>query len=43
MHRQWLTCLFCQPYFTGRDDDLTRIHEELHGAPVAALIQGHVS
>jgi tetratricopeptide (TPR) repeat protein len=30
------------PFFTGRDDDLVRIHEELHQAPVAALTQGRV-
>jgi tetratricopeptide (TPR) repeat protein len=30
------------PFFTGRDDDLVRIHEELHAAPVAALTQGRV-
>jgi hypothetical protein len=30
------------PFFTGRDDDLVRIHEELHTAPVAALTQGRV-
>jgi hypothetical protein len=30
------------PYFTGRDDDLVRVHEELHAAPVAALTQGRV-
>jgi tetratricopeptide (TPR) repeat protein len=30
------------PFFTGRDDDLVRIHEELHAAPVATLIQGRV-
>jgi hypothetical protein len=30
------------PFFTGRDDDLVRIHEELHEAPVAALTQGRV-
>jgi hypothetical protein len=29
-------------FFTGRDDDLVRIHEELHAAPVAALTQGRV-
>jgi len=30
------------PFFTGRDDDLVRIHEELHQAPVTALTQGRV-
>jgi len=30
------------PFFTGREDDLVRIHEELHTAPVAALTQGRV-
>jgi tetratricopeptide (TPR) repeat protein len=30
------------PFFMGRDDDLVRIHEELHAAPVAALTQGRV-
>jgi tetratricopeptide (TPR) repeat protein len=30
------------PFFTGRDDDLVRTHEELHAAPVAALTQGRV-
>jgi hypothetical protein len=30
------------PFFTGRDADLVRIHEELHAAPVAALTQGRV-
>lgn len=30
------------PFFTGRDVDLVRIHEELHEAPVAALTQGRV-
>jgi hypothetical protein len=30
------------PFFTGRDDDLVRIHEELHAAPVATLTQGRV-
>jgi hypothetical protein len=30
------------PFFTGRDDNLVRIHEELHQAPVAALTQGRV-
>src|SRR6516162_8825435 len=30
------------PFFTGRDDDLVRVHEELHAAPVAALTQGRV-
>jgi hypothetical protein len=30
------------PFFTGRDDDLVRIHEELHAAPIAALTQGRV-
>ena len=30
------------PFFTGRDADLVRIHEELHEAPVAALTQGRV-
>jgi tetratricopeptide (TPR) repeat protein len=30
------------PFFTGRDTDLVRIHEELHEAPVAALTQGRV-
>jgi hypothetical protein len=30
------------PYFTGRDADLVRIHEELHQGPVAALTQGRV-
>jgi len=30
------------PFFTGRDDDLVRIHEELHAAPVAALTQSRV-
>jgi hypothetical protein len=30
------------PFFTGRDDDLVRIHEELHAAPVAPLIRGRV-
>ncbi|MGE0579436.1 TIR domain-containing protein [Reyranella sp.] len=30
------------PYFTGREHDLVRIHEELHTAPVAALTQGRV-
>ena len=30
------------PFFTGRDDDLVRIHEELHAAPVAALTQRRV-
>ncbi len=30
------------PFFIGRDDDLVRIHEELHAAPVAALTQGRV-
>ena len=30
------------PFFTGRDDDLIRIHEELHAAPVAALTQVRV-
>ncbi|MFZ1963007.1 MAG: tetratricopeptide repeat protein [Roseiarcus sp.] len=29
-------------YFTGRDADLVRIHEELHEGPVAALTQGRV-
>jgi tetratricopeptide (TPR) repeat protein len=28
------------PFFTGCDADLVRIHEELHEAPVAALTQG---
>jgi hypothetical protein len=30
------------PFFIGRDNDLVRIHEELHAAPVAALTQGRV-
>jgi len=30
------------PFFTGRDDDLVRVHEELHQAPVAVLTQGRV-
>ena len=30
------------PFFIGRDDELVRIHEELHAAPVAALTQGRV-
>ncbi|MGC1617510.1 MAG: TIR domain-containing protein, partial [Candidatus Acidiferrum sp.] len=30
------------PFFAGREDDLVRIHEELHQAPVAALTQGRV-
>jgi TIR domain len=30
------------PFFTGRDDDLVSIHEELHQAPDAALTQGRV-
>jgi len=30
------------PFFTGRDHELIRIHEELHTAPVAALTQGRV-
>ncbi len=30
------------PFFTGRDDDLVRIHEELHAAPAAVLTQGRV-
>jgi tetratricopeptide (TPR) repeat protein len=30
------------PFFTGRDADLARVHEELQAAPVAALIQGRV-
>ena len=29
-------------YFTGRDADLVRIHEELHEGPVATLTQGRV-
>jgi tetratricopeptide (TPR) repeat protein len=30
------------PFFTGRDADLVRIHEELHEGPVAALTQARV-
>src|SRR4029077_4212569 len=30
------------PFFIGRDDELVRIHEELHSTPVAALTQGRV-
>ena len=30
------------PFFTGRDDDLLRIHEELHAPPVATLTRGRV-
>jgi tetratricopeptide (TPR) repeat protein len=30
------------PFFTGRDNDLLRIHEELHTAPVTALVQSRV-
>jgi hypothetical protein len=30
------------PFFAGRDDDLVRIHEELHAAPAAMLTQGRV-
>jgi tetratricopeptide (TPR) repeat protein len=31
------------PFFTGREDDLVRLHEALHEAPIAALTQGRVS
>jgi tetratricopeptide (TPR) repeat protein len=30
------------PFFTGREKDLVRIHEELHAAPVAAMTQSRV-
>jgi hypothetical protein len=30
------------PFFTGRDDDLVRIHQDLHGAPTAVLTQVQV-
>ena len=30
------------PFFTGRDDALVRVHEELHAAPAATLTQGRV-
>jgi tetratricopeptide (TPR) repeat protein len=31
------------PFFTGREKDLIRVHETLHAAPVAALTHGKVS